>query len=90
MMEDYRGSYYLRLMVVDKPGVVADIAASLRDENVSMEQMIQRGRAPGEPVPIVITTHETSESAIERASRRLATIATIVEPPHIMVIESLE
>ena len=40
------GSYYLRLMVVDKPGVVADIAGVMRDENVSLESMIQRGRSP--------------------------------------------
>jgi homoserine dehydrogenase len=46
-MARHRGAYYVRLMVVDRPGVIADIATSLRDELVSMEQMIQRGRAPG-------------------------------------------
>ena len=46
-MARHKGAYYLRLMVVDRPGVIADIAAALRDEQVSMEQMIQRGRGPG-------------------------------------------
>ncbi len=46
--ERHRGAYYVRLMVLDRPGVIADVAAALRDELVSMEQMIQRGRAPGE------------------------------------------
>ncbi len=53
----HRGAYYVRLMVVDKPGVIADVAAALRDEEVSMEAMIQRGRSPGEAVPVVLTTH---------------------------------
>ncbi len=42
-MERHRGAYYIRLMVVDRPGVIADVAAALRDEEVSMEAMIQRG-----------------------------------------------
>ena len=52
--EERRGAYYLRLMVVDRPGVIADVAAALRDENVSMEAFLQRGRAPGEAVPVVL------------------------------------
>ena len=39
----------------------------LRDEQVSMESMIQRGRAPGEAVPVVLTTHVTVEAAMQRA-----------------------
>src|SRR5208282_715124 len=45
-MARHKGAYYLRLMVLDRPGVIADVAAALRDEKVSMEQMIQRGRGP--------------------------------------------
>ncbi len=56
-IERHQGAYYIRLMVVDQPGVIADVAAALRDEQVSMESMIQRGRAPGEAVPVVLTTH---------------------------------
>jgi len=43
-----RAPYYIRLMVFDRPGVIADITAALRDELVSLDnRMIQRGRAPG-------------------------------------------
>jgi len=62
-MEARRGSYYVRLMVVDRPGVIADVAAAMRDQNVSMEQFLQRGRAPGEAVPVVLTTHDTGHAA---------------------------
>jgi homoserine dehydrogenase len=83
----HAGPYYLRLMVVDRPGVIADIAAAMRDEKVSLEAMIQRAR--GDTVPVVLTTHETTEAAIDRVVRRLGSINSILEPPHVLPIELL-
>jgi homoserine dehydrogenase len=83
----HSGPYYLRLMVVDRPGVIADIAAAMRDETVSLEAMIQRAR--GDTVPVVLTTHETTEAAIDRVVRRLGSINSILEPPHVLPIELL-
>ena len=54
-MEAHVGAYYLRLMVVDRPGVIADVTGVLRDHAISLESMLQRGRAPGEAVPVVLT-----------------------------------
>ena len=88
-MARHRGAYYIRLMVVDKPGVIADVAAALRDEEVSMEAMIQRARSPGEAVPVVLTTHETEEAAMRRALERITRLASVTEPPHMIRIESL-
>lgn len=86
-MDRHRGAYYIRLMVVDQPGVIADVAAALRDENVSLEAMIQRGRAPGEAVPVVLTTHETEEAAMRRALDRIAALEAVLEPPRLIRIE---
>ncbi|HEY0526380.1 MAG TPA: homoserine dehydrogenase [Stellaceae bacterium] len=88
-MERHAGAYYIRLMVLDRPGVIADIAAALRDEQVSMEAMIQRARAPGEAVPVVLTTHDTEEAAMRRALRRIGDLATVLEPPRMIRIEHL-
>jgi homoserine dehydrogenase len=88
-MARHHGACYVRLMVVDRPGVIADIAAALRDEQVSMEQMIQRGRAPGEAVPVVLTTHETEEAATRRALERIGRLDTVLEPPRMIRIEKL-
>jgi homoserine dehydrogenase len=60
-------AYYLRFEVLDVPGVLADIAGHLAESGVSIESMIQRGRSPGEPVSIVMITHETSQACVERA-----------------------
>ena len=86
-IERHQGAYYIRLMVLDQPGVIADVAAALRDEHVSMELMIQRGRAPGEAVPVVLTTHVTVEAAMRRALEKIEALDTVLEPPHMIRIE---
>jgi homoserine dehydrogenase len=87
-MERHQGAYYIRLSVLDQPGVIADIAAALRDQQVSMESMIQHGRgAPGESVPIVLTTHDTVEAAMQRALDAITNLGTVLEPPRMIRIE---
>jgi homoserine dehydrogenase len=84
-----RGSYYIRLDVVDRPGVIADVTAALRDEAVSLASMLQRGRAPDERVPVVLVTHETSEAAMAKALARIGALGAVLEPPVVVRIESL-
>ena len=84
------GAYYLRLMVVDRPGVIADIAAAMRDHTISVESLVQRGRAPGEAVPVVIVTHETRERAMLDAAAAIGALDTVVEPPRLIRIEHLD
>ena len=82
-------AFYIRLMVLDKPGVIADIAARLRDHDVSMESMLQRSRNPDDTVPVVITTHETNGVNLRKAMEQIETLASVVETPRIIHIESL-
>ena len=86
-MERHRGAYYIRLMVVDKPGVIADVTAAFRDEEISLESMLQRGRAPGEAVPVILITHDTEESAMSRALEKIAILEAIADPPRMIRIE---
>jgi homoserine dehydrogenase len=81
------GAYYLRLMVIDRPGVIADVAAILRDHHVSLESVLQRLRAPGDNVPVVLTTHETDESRMTAAVAEIAALNAVVEPPRLIRIE---
>ncbi len=87
-MERHHGAYYIRLMVLDQPGVIADVSASLRDHDVSLEQLIQRGRAPGGTVSVVVTTHETDEKAILKVMEEIAALNAVTEPPRMIRIES--
>ena len=81
------GAYYLRLMVIDRPGVIADVAAILRDYQVSLESVLQRLRAPGDNVPVVLTTHETHEASMTAAVTRIAALEAVVEAPRVIRIE---
>ncbi|WP_426958075.1 homoserine dehydrogenase [Muricoccus radiodurans] len=87
-MEGRSGAYYLRLMVVDRPGVIADVTGALRDAGISLESMLQRGRSPGEAVPVVLTTHDASEVAMREAVRRIAALDAVLEPPALIRIEN--
>ena len=61
------GPYYVRLTVLDRPGVIADVSAALREEEVSVEALLQRGRSEKGSVPVVLTLHETVEANMQRA-----------------------
>jgi len=86
-IERHRGAYFLRLMVVDQPGVLADVTAILRDHGISLESMLQHGRKPGEAVPIVLVTHETVEASVNAALSRIAALPAVLEPPALIRIE---
>ena len=87
-MGRHRGAYYVRLTVVDKPGVFADIAAILRDHEVSMESVLQRGRAPGEPVSVVMTLHESLEADVVNTLDAMASLDAVIEAPCMIRIET--
>ena len=69
------------------PGVLADLTAIFRDENVSVEAILQRGRDPEELVPVVLTTHETNEEAILRSISKFKLLDSVAEDPRILPIE---
>jgi homoserine dehydrogenase len=66
-----RGRAYLRFMVEDRVGVLAEIAAAMRDAGVSIESLIQRGVAHDGRVLVAIVTHDGPERAVAQALERL-------------------
>lgn len=88
-MDKHVGAYYIRLMVVDKPGVFAEVASILRDEAVSMEAILQKTHAPGNLVPLVMTTHEVEEGALKRVLKKFEALETVLEKPRMIRIEPL-
>ena len=85
-MDRLVSEYYVRLRVIDQPGVIADVTAALRDEAVSLESIIQRGRNPDEPVDVVLTTHETEEAALMRALATIEALGAVKEAPNVIRI----
>ena len=88
-LDTRKGPYYVRLTVLDRPGVIADVSAALKEEDVSVEALLQRGRSEEGAVPVVLTLHETEEHKMQRAIARIAELDTVVEPPCMIRIEYL-
>lgn len=71
-------SYYLRLRVEDKPGVLADITRILADQEISIDAMFQREPDEGEEqADIIMLTHETREKNIDAAIAKVGVLATV-------------
>lgn len=85
--EDIIAHFYIHLSVIDKPGVLAEVAAILRDSQISVEAVMQRSRNPDQPVSIVWTTHEARQSAVAAACERISSLKLMVEKPTVMRIE---
>lgn len=88
--ENARASaFYLRFQVVDQPGVLAEIAGRLAQSHVSIESMIQRGRAPGEPISIVMITHVCPPTAVESALKAIACSDKVLSAPTLIPMETV-
>jgi homoserine dehydrogenase len=76
-----RGRAYLRFTVVDRVGVLAEIAAAMRDAGVSIESLIQRGANADGSVLVAIVTHEGPERSVAAALERLRGSQSVVGQP---------
>jgi homoserine dehydrogenase len=71
-------SYYLRMKVMDKPGVLADVTRILADHDISIDAMLQREPEEGEQhTDIIMLTHQTVEKNIDAAIARLEALAEV-------------
>ena len=77
-LSEVETSYYLRLRVEDKPGVLADITRILADQQISIDAMIQREPAEGESqTDIIMLTHITREKNVDAAIARIEALAVV-------------
>jgi homoserine dehydrogenase len=77
-MEQVQTAYYLRLLAVDRPGVLADVTRILADLDISIEAIVQKEPAPGvEDVPIIILTYAVLERQMNAAIARIEALHSI-------------
>ncbi|RJF98318.1 homoserine dehydrogenase [Noviherbaspirillum saxi] len=78
-MSEVTTSYYLRMQVADRPGVLADITRILADSTISIDAMLQKEPAEGETkADIIMLTHQTQEKNVEAAIAKIEALPTIV------------
>lgn len=86
-LSELKSSYYVRLSVIDKPGVLADITSVFRDAGISLKSFLQHGHAPNETVSVVVATHEAREADMQKALATIAAQSSVKEPPLSIRIE---
>lgn len=88
-MERLQSSYYLRLAVADKSGVLAEVTDIFKRHNISLRSFLQHSHAPNENVQLVLTTHETNESEMLAAIAEVSKLSSVREQPFMIRIEGI-
>jgi len=73
--DDVSSSWFIRLSVNDEPGVLASIAGTFGENNVSIESVIQEGR--GEQAELVLVTHEAPEKDMQNSIEQISSIGSV-------------
>jgi homoserine dehydrogenase len=77
-IEDITSRYYFRFSALDKPGVLSKISGILGNYNISIAQVIQKGRKVGEAVPLVVLSHEAREKDVRRALEEIDRLQVVM------------
>ena len=73
--DDVSSSWFIRLSVADEPGVLASIAGTFSENNVSIESVIQEGR--GEQAELVLVTHEAPEKDMQNSIKQITSLDSV-------------
>jgi len=87
-MEEISTQYYLRVGVLDQPGVLSKISGILGDHGISIASMIQPDRVVGGATPIVLMTHDATEGEVRKAIDKIDQLDVVSEKTHFIRIES--
>lgn len=83
---DWRSEYYLRLVVLDKPGVMAEIAGILGRNQISLSSVIQK-QSQGDQATLIFITHEASETSIHRALDEISDSQSVISVGSVIRVE---
>jgi homoserine dehydrogenase len=83
--DEIRSKYYLRIVVEDRPGILAKIASIFGEENISIESMLQKSRA--DAATLLLSTHTCVEKDFQKALAALAKQSFVKERPVMIRIE---
>ena len=89
-MDEIISRFYLRLQVIDRPGVLAEVARVLASRQIGISSVIQPEAQAGEITPLVLMLHDASESQLEAAVNEIAKIGAVKAPPVRLRVEDFE
>jgi homoserine dehydrogenase len=79
--------FYLRLNVLDKPGVIAKVSAILSKAGISIASIVQPEGHEGEAVPLILMTHLASRAAMDKARAAIAKLPAVKGPSLLLPVE---
>lgn len=89
-MDDVVSRYYVRLSVLDRPGVFARIAKVLADAKIGISSIIQPEGHQGATVPVILMIHDAPNAAMDRAINRIARLNVVKDRPIVIRVESFD
>ncbi len=89
-MDEVVSRYYVRLDVVDRPGVLAKIAAIFAAAKIGISSVIQPEGHEGESVPLILMLHDAPNSAMRKALATIAKLPPVKSKPVMIRVETLE
>ena len=89
-IDDVVSRYYLRLSVVDRPGVMAKITSILGRANIGISSVIQQEGSEGDTVPLVLMIHDAANRTMNKALAALAKLSVVKAAPVLIRVESFE
>jgi homoserine dehydrogenase len=87
---DVAAPHYVRLIVKDKPGIVAAIAGALAKVGVNIDSILQRRGHAGDRLPFVVTTERCLSSTLTKAVEEMTKMDFMVEAPLVLQILSVD
>jgi homoserine dehydrogenase len=78
---EFEVPHYIRFLVDDRPGIVAEITGSLAREQINIRAIVQKPGFPQHALPFVVTVEPCRSSALHRALERIQTMECLLEPP---------
>ncbi|VVM04439.1 homoserine dehydrogenase [Methylacidimicrobium cyclopophantes] len=82
--------YYVRFLVEDRPGVLAEIARVFATRKISISSVIQPEGHRGETVPLIVLLHRSRESDVQEACRIIETLPAVKKPAILLRVEDLD
>jgi homoserine dehydrogenase len=82
--------YYVRLSVVDKPGVMAKVTAILGAAKIGIASIIQPEGHEGETVPLILMLHDAPNAAMQKALAKIGKLPVVKSKPVMIRVESFE
>jgi len=89
-MDEIVSRYYVRFSVVDKPGVLAKIAAIFAAANIGISSVIQPEGHEGESVPLIFMIHDAPNAALRKALKKISKLPAVKGKPVMFRVESFE